>query len=41
MCWRTAGRLFEQAGVALHEEDVEQQVETEGSKVTEGGRESP
>ena len=41
MGWRTAGGFFEEAGVALEEEDVEEEVEGEGSEVEEGGEESP
>jgi len=32
-----AGGLFEEAGVALEEEDVEEEVEGEGAEVEEGG----
>ena len=36
-----AGRLFQQAGVALEEEDVVEQVEAERAEVEEGGEQSP
>jgi hypothetical protein len=35
------GGFFQHAGVALHEEDVEDEVEGEGSEVDEGGEEAP
>lgn len=36
-----AGRFFEEAGVALEEEDVEEEVEGEGAEVKECGYYSP
>ncbi|KFY41118.1 hypothetical protein V494_03223 [Pseudogymnoascus sp. VKM F-4513 (FW-928)] len=36
-----AGGFFEEAGVALHEEDVEDEVEGEGAEVEEGACEAP
>jgi len=32
-----AGGLFEEAGVALEEENMEEEVEGEGAKIEEGG----
>lgn len=37
MCGGAAGRFFEETGVALEEEDVEEEVEREGPEVEEGG----
>ena len=37
MGWRAAGGFFEEAGVALEEEDVEKKVEGEGAEIEEGG----
>jgi hypothetical protein len=36
-----SGGLLEHAGVALDEEDVEEEVEGEGAEVDEGGEEAP
>lgn len=38
---RAAKRLLEQPGIALHEEDVQDDVEVEGAEVEEGREESP
>ena len=38
---RAAGGFFEEAGVALEEEDVEEEVEGEGAEVEERGQNAP
>ena len=35
--WGAAGGFLEEAGVALEEEDVEEEIEGEGAEVEEGG----
>lgn len=39
--WGAAGGFFEKAGVALEEEDVEEEVDREGAEVDEGCQEAP
>lgn len=41
MRWRPAGRLLEEAGVALEEVDVEEEVEGQRAEVKERRQESP
>lgn len=41
MGWRPAGGLFEEAGVALEEVDVEEEVERQGAKVEKGCEQAP
>lgn len=41
MCRGATGRFLEQSRIALEEEDMEEEVEREGSKVDEGGQEAP
>lgn len=38
---RASGRLFEEARIALKEEDVVKKVEAEWAKVEKGGEQSP
>ena len=38
---RSARGFFEQAGIALQEEDVEEEIEGERAEVEEGGYEAP
>ena len=41
MSRRTARRLFKEAGVALHKEDVKEEIEGEGAEVEECGCKTP
>ena len=41
MGWRAAGGFFEEAGVALEEEDVEEEVKGQGAEVEERGQDAP
>lgn len=41
MCRRASRRLFEEARVALEEEDVVEKVEAKRAEVEEGSEESP
>lgn len=41
MRWGAARGFFEQAGVSLHEVDVEEEVDGDGAEVEEGCEEAP